>query len=80
MLTQGLDRIDVTYFGDTAQTVGNVTSDNTYWPYANPYFYTWPSTPTQCGGYVHVWACEHTTKCKCGKAERQAPKCSGCGK
>ena len=52
----------------------------------------WPTTsqitisgyypPTICADDVHVFGCEHATKCKCGQATRKvAPKaCPCCGK
>jgi hypothetical protein len=79
--------------GRPALTVANATittfADGTYWPIGTwPYdsgttYYQWPwlSAPT-CSGDVHVFACEHATKCKCGTASRNvaAPKCGICGK
>jgi hypothetical protein len=79
-----------------ALTVGSVQVanefywDGTYWPYW-PYPSVWPNTagqitvtttPVVCSGDVHVWACEHAEKCRCGKAHRkpEPKKCLSCGK
>jgi hypothetical protein len=58
------------------------------WPYTSGS--AWPNTwqqtivlaPQVCAGEVHVFGCEHTTECKCGKASRkiERPKCAHCGK
>jgi hypothetical protein len=63
-------------------TLGNVQfypSETTYWPYANQWVYSAPTT--FCCGETHVFACEHAETCKCGVARRAKPRiCAKCGK
>ena len=61
--------------GGSIQTGDNVGG---YWPYTSwPYTsypsvwvtpYSYPVTPVECSGDVHVFPCPHCDKCKCGHA------------
>lgn len=33
-----------------------------------------------CSGNSHVWKCDHTKTCQCGKAQRELPICPHCSK
>lgn len=66
----------------TTVTVGNTSNCVTYWPPQQDntlYGFNW-TYPAYCSGDTHVWACSHTSSCKCGKASRIQPICPGCGK
>lgn len=74
---------------DSKTTMIAPTGYSNYWeptwpwiyPSGNVYF-TYPTYPLVCLGDVHVFGCEHATKCKCGAASRKvaAHKCGVCGK
>jgi hypothetical protein len=65
-----MDSIYQIYNG--TQTVG--TGGVTIWPYVqqwptqSSWVWSYPETPRECSGDVHVFPCPHCDKCKCGKA------------
>lgn len=58
------------------QTVGHISIVPELWPnwlrlnYAQAPMWTWPAAPTECGGEVHVFTCEHARCCRCGETRR----------
>jgi hypothetical protein len=50
--------------------------------YTYPWNITTTNEPTECGANLHVFGCDHATKCKCGKTRRkpEPPTCAHCGK
>ena len=80
----------VTTSGTGTTTTGSITF-GTWWPYPMDTALPYSSPYTQCvytrypswgSTDYHVFACEHATACKCGKASRKVepPKCGVCGK